>query len=139
MCRLFDLIDHRDSEIFHRNVTLTLSITEQLIAAEPKVSRAFTGSEVCGRRKEGPVEIRLRPESFEKTRASVRQSSLCTILPTLAPPKAAITKIMSSMDTVCRFEPRGMEAQHPRRSRSAPTVLTPTRARRSKDQSGEFE
>ena len=53
------------------NVTLTLSITEQLIAAEPKVSRAFTGSEVCGRRKEGQVEIRLRPESFEKTRASL--------------------------------------------------------------------
>jgi hypothetical protein len=42
--RLFDLIDHRDREIFHRNVTLTLSITEQLIAAEPKVSRALTGS-----------------------------------------------------------------------------------------------
>jgi hypothetical protein len=54
---LFDLIDHRDSEIFHRNVTITLNITEKLIAAEPKVSRAFGGSEVCGLRKEGPVEI----------------------------------------------------------------------------------
>jgi hypothetical protein len=69
VCTRFDLIDHR--EIFHRNVALTLSITEQLIAAEPKVSRAFTGSEVCGRRKESPVEMRLRPESFEKTRASL--------------------------------------------------------------------
>ena len=46
---LFDLIDHRDREIFHRNVTLTLSIAEQLIAAVPKASRALTGSEVCGR------------------------------------------------------------------------------------------
>ena len=63
-----------------------------------------------------------------------------TISPTLAPAKAAITKITSSMDTVCRFEARGMGAQHPsRQSRSAPTVLTPTCARRSKDQSGEFE
>jgi hypothetical protein len=26
LCILFDLIDHRDSEIFHRNVTLALSI-----------------------------------------------------------------------------------------------------------------
>ena len=72
VCMLFDLIDHRDSEIFHRNVTLTLSITEQLIAAEPKVSRTLTGSEVCRRRKEGPLEIGLRPESFEKTRAGLR-------------------------------------------------------------------
>ena len=41
-----------------------------------------------------------------------------TISPTLAPPKAVITKIMSSMDTVCRFEPRGMEA-HTRADRGA--------------------
>ena len=35
MCMLFDLVDHRDREIFHRNVTLTLSIAEQLFAANP--------------------------------------------------------------------------------------------------------
>jgi len=32
---LFDLVDHRDREIFHRNVTPTLSIGEQLIATNP--------------------------------------------------------------------------------------------------------
>ena len=32
---LFDLVDHRDREIFHRNVTLTLSIAEQLFDANP--------------------------------------------------------------------------------------------------------
>jgi hypothetical protein len=75
---LFDLVDDRDSEIFNRIVTLTLTITEQLIAAEPKVSRALTGSEVCRRRKEGPVEIGLRPEPFEKTRADPFQ--LCPLI-----------------------------------------------------------
>ena len=35
MWMLFDLIDHRDREIFHRNVTPTLSIGEQMIAANP--------------------------------------------------------------------------------------------------------
>ena len=33
-----------------------------------------------------------------------RRSSSCATSPTLAPAKAAITKITSSMDTVCRFE-----------------------------------
>jgi hypothetical protein len=69
VCVLFDFIDRRDREIFHRNVTLTLSVTEELIAAEAKVSCALTGSEVCGRREKDPVEIELRPEPFEKTRA----------------------------------------------------------------------
>jgi hypothetical protein len=32
---LFDLVDHRDREIFHRNVTLTPSVAKQLIAANP--------------------------------------------------------------------------------------------------------
>jgi hypothetical protein len=70
---LFDLIDHRDCEIFHQNVALTLSITEQLIAAKPKVLRALTGSEVCGRRKEDPVEVGLRLKSFEKLRRPLLQ------------------------------------------------------------------
>ncbi len=64
--RLFEFIDHRDREIFHRNVTLALGIAEQLITAEPKASRALIGSEVCGRGQEGPVEIAFRLESFEK-------------------------------------------------------------------------
>ena len=51
--RLFDLVDHSDREIFHRNVALTLCVTQQLIAAQPKVSCALTGSEVRGRRKKG--------------------------------------------------------------------------------------
>jgi len=32
---LFDLVDPRDREIFHRNGTLTLSIAEQFFAANP--------------------------------------------------------------------------------------------------------
>jgi hypothetical protein len=35
MCMLFDLVDHRDREFFHRNVTLTPSVAKQLIAANP--------------------------------------------------------------------------------------------------------
>jgi hypothetical protein len=66
---LFDIIDHRDGEILHRNVTLAPGIAEQLIAAESKVSRALTGNEVRGRRKKGPVETGLRHESFEIPRA----------------------------------------------------------------------
>ena len=41
---LFELVDHR--EILHRNVAFSLSVTEQLIATEPKMSRAFTGREI---------------------------------------------------------------------------------------------
>src|SRR5580704_9323985 len=71
MRRFFDLIDHRDRKIFHRNMAPTLCVPQQLIAAQPKLPRALTGSEVRGRRKEGPVEILLRPKSGEKTRAGL--------------------------------------------------------------------
>jgi hypothetical protein len=37
----FDLIG--DREIFHRDVALTLSVAEQQIATQPKISRAPTG------------------------------------------------------------------------------------------------
>ena len=52
-----------------------------------------------------------------------RRSSSCTTSPTLAPARAAITRIMSSMDIVCRFEARKRGARHlPRLSKSSPAV-----------------
>jgi hypothetical protein len=56
-------------------MTLTLSIVEQLIAAEQKMSRALIGSEVCGRRKEGPVEMGSAI-SLSRKRALVFASAL---------------------------------------------------------------
>lgn len=44
-----------------------MRIPEELIGAEPKVPCACPGSEVRGR----PIEIGLRLESFEKTRAGL--------------------------------------------------------------------
>jgi len=36
--RLFDFIDHRDREIFHRDATLSLRIAQQLVVPQPKMS-----------------------------------------------------------------------------------------------------
>ncbi|MGA8195253.1 MAG: hypothetical protein WB902_17985 [Acetobacteraceae bacterium] len=41
ICMPFDFIG--DREIFHRDAALALSVAEQLIAIEPKISRAPTG------------------------------------------------------------------------------------------------
>jgi hypothetical protein len=73
---LFDFIEPRDDEILHRNVTFALSNTEQSIATEPEVPHALAGSEVCRRRKEGPVKIGLRPPFFKTTRAPAFASAL---------------------------------------------------------------
>ena len=53
-----------------------------------------------------PLRLRCENELGFKMVKWIAAIEFGTISPTLAPPKAVITKIMSSMDTVCRFEPR---------------------------------
>jgi hypothetical protein len=72
--RLFDFLDHRDRGIFHRNMTFTLGVGQQLIAAEPKAARALAGSEVCGRERKAE-SISDSDMSFrENARGPLRRS-----------------------------------------------------------------
>ena len=86
-----------------------------------------------------PLRLRCENElGFKMVKWIAAIELVRRLSPTSAPAKVAITKITSSMDTVCRFEARGMARRPARQSRSALTVLAPRCTRRSEDQNGEF-
>ncbi|HEY8650854.1 MAG TPA: hypothetical protein VIL70_08065, partial [Chthoniobacterales bacterium] len=62
-------------------MTLTLCVTQQLIAAQPKVSCALTGSEVCGAMVSRLFDVRtawdgVRKHSFERALSQLRHEKL---------------------------------------------------------------
>jgi hypothetical protein len=66
---LFELINHRDREIFHRNMTLAPSIAKQSIAAEPKAARATTSS--ASKPDQPREQLRWIKQPFELYRRAV--------------------------------------------------------------------
>ena len=56
MRRLFDLIEHRDGIVFHRDPALACCVAQQGFLANTELAGALARLEQCRRRQEGPVD-----------------------------------------------------------------------------------